>query len=250
LGVEIRTGRQPVWDATRWALAALVAGVAALAVVLAMPARAHAVAPTILLLHGGGWQSGGSAEMNPWREDFEAYGYRTRLVDYPLGNVTRSIDYTDAIAQQERLAGRTVIAYGISAGGTIAAALAAAGRVDGAVDVLGPTDFVRWISPVGMYIMLAAHMTEAEKRSASPLRRLNGRQTPQLLQCGLADPLTTFDQCSRYVDRAARGNPDTTMQLMPNAHGQWGTDRDHARTWVQARWPASQPARRALRAAR
>jgi acetyl esterase/lipase len=218
-------------------------GVAALAFAFAMPAPAHAAAPTILLLHGGGWQSGGSAEMNPWREDFEAYGYRTRLVDYPLGNVTRSIDYTDAIAQQERLAGRTVIAYGISAGGTIAAALAAAGRVDGAVDVLGPTDFVRWISPVGRYIKLAAHMTEAEKRSASPLRRLNGQQTPQLLQCGVADPLTTFDQCSRYVDRAARGNPDTTMQLMPNAHGQWGADRDHARRWVQARWPAPSPQR-------
>jgi pimeloyl-ACP methyl ester carboxylesterase len=205
---------------------------------LAAPAGAHA-APMVLLLHGGGWQSGDLATMYPYRDDFEAHGYRTRVVAYPLGSVTRSIDYVDAVAQAERLRGEPVIAYGISAGGTIAAALAAAGRVDGGVDVIGPTDFTRWYSPVGIEMMLVLGMTGAEKRSASPYWRLDGRQAPQLLQCGLADPITTYDQCTTYTTRARIRNPDTTLQTMVNAHGQWVGDRDRARAWVQARWPAS-----------
>jgi acetyl esterase/lipase len=211
---------------------------AALLAVLAGPAQAHAAAPIVLLLHGGGWQSGDPTSMFPYRDDFEAHGYRTRVVAYPLGNVTNSIDYVDTIAQQERLGGAPVIAYGISSGGTIASALAAAGRVDGGVNVVGPTDFTTWVSPVGLVIMLLANMSAAEKHSASPYWRLNGQQTPQLLQCGLLDPITTYDQCTRYTALAQQGNPDTTLQAMLNAHAQWPADRDRARAWVQARWPS------------
>ena len=205
---------------------------------LAGAAEVHAAAPMVLLLHGGGWQSGDPTSMYTHRDEFEAHGYRTRVVAYPLGNVTNSIDYVDAIAQEERLGGDPVIAYDISSGGTIAAALAAEGRVDGGVNVIGPTDFTTWVSPVGLLIMLLANMSQAEKVSASPYWRLNGDQTPQLLQCGLLDPVTTYDQCPRYTTRAAQGNPDTMLQSMLNAHAQWPADRDRARLWVQARWPA------------
>jgi acetyl esterase/lipase len=218
----------------------------ALLLALAAPTHAQAATPIVLLLHGGGWHGGDPASMDAWRDDFEAHGYRTRSIAYPLGSVTRSIDFVDAIAQQERRAGAPVIAYGISAGGTIAAALAASGRVSGAVDLLGPTDFTSWLSPIGMEVMLAVHMSGAEKRAASPLRRLNGRQTPQLLQCGLLDPVTTYDQCTRYVSAARRGNPDTTLHTLVSVHVQSTADRDRARAWVQARWPARNWARRMI----
>ena len=210
----------------------------AMLLAFALPSPAHAAGATVVLLHGGGWETGDAASMTPWRDDFAAYGYRTLMVDYPLGNVTASIAYVDKIVQQERLRGGPVIAYGLSAGGTIAAALAAAGRVDGAVDAFGPTDFTTWLSPIGLTIMSAVHMSGAEKRSASPYLRLNGLQTPQLLQCGLADPVTGYGQCARYAAAARRGNPDTTLQPTLNAHGQWPGDRRRAREWVQARWPA------------
>ncbi len=215
---------------------------AGLLLALATPA-AHA-APTILLLHGGGWQTGNASEMTAVRDDFEAHGYRTRVVAYPLGRVTRSIDFAAAAARAERERGEPVIAYGVSSGGTIAAALAATGEVDGAVDVIGPTDFTRWDSLAGAVIMLAAKMSSAEKLSASPYWRLAGHQSPQLLQCGRLDPVTPYDQCTRYVARAAAGNPDTTLQSMLNAHSQWPADRDRAREWVQARWPVSRSSTR------
>lgn len=221
-------------------LALLAAG---LLVTLAAPG-AQAAAPTILLLHGGGWMSGTPSTMIPWQNDFRAHGYRTRLVAYPF-DVTRSIDHVAAIVQEERLRGASVIAYGTSAGGTIAAALAATGRVDGAVNISGPTDFTRWISPTGLLVGL--DMSTAEKRAASPYWRLNGRQSPQLLQCGWADPVTTYDQCTRYVSRARAGNPDTTLHAVLNVHSQWESDRDRARDWVQERWPAARSAGRKAR---
>ncbi len=206
---------------------------------LATATHAHAATPTVLLLHGGGWHGGNASSMDAWRADFEAHGYRARAIAYPLGSVTGSIDFVNAVVQEERLRGAPVIAYGISAGGTIAAALAATGRVNGAVDLMGPTDFTRWLSPVGLVVMANAQMSASERRSASPQWRLNGAQTPQLLQCGLLDPVTTYDQCSRYVSSARLGNPDTTLQTLVNAHGQWPADRDRARAWVQARWPVT-----------
>ena len=224
-------------------LALLAAG---LLLALAAPG-AQAAVPTVVLLHGGGWMSGTPSSMIPWENDFRAHGYRTRNVAYPF-DVTRSVDHVAAIVQEERLRGHAVIAYGMSAGGTIAAALAATGRVDGAVNISGPTDLTRWISPTGLLVGL--NMSPAAKRAASPYWRLNGRQSPQLLQCGWADPVTTYDQCTRYVSRARAGNRDTTLHAVLNAHGQWGSDRDRARAWVQERWPvassAARPARRPL----
>ena len=217
---------------------AMLLGAAVLLALAAPAAGAAPRAPMILLLHGGAWLGGSPGSMTPWQDDFQAAGYRTRNIAYPLGRIGRSIAYVDAIAQEERRAGGPVIAYGLSAGGTIAAALAANGRVDGAVNVSGPTDFTRWVSPVGTVIMATALMGAREARAASPYWRLNGMQTPQLLQCGWVDPVTTYDQCTRYVSVASRGNRDTQLQAMLNAHAQWLGDRDRARAWVKARWPA------------
>ena len=165
-------------------------------------------------------QAAGGAAAAPrwsrWRVDFEARGYRTVTVEYPLHHGHAVDRLHEGHRWRERLRGEPVIAYGISAGGTIAAALAATGLVDGAVNVIGPTDFTTWISPAGLLIINDAHMTAAEKVSASPYFRLDGRSAPQLVQCGLLDLVTTYDQCERYVTRAAAFNPDTTLQRMLN----------------------------------
>jgi len=218
--------------------AALLAAVVAVA--LAAPAAQAAritvpPAPMILLLHGGGWMTGTPSSMIPWQDNFRAHGYRTRIVPYPF-DITRSIQSVALVVEEERRRGAPVIAYGMSAGGTIAAALAANGRVDGAVNISGPTDLTRWLSPIGL--LAGFKLSPAAKRAASPYWRLNGHQAPQLLQCGWADPITTVDQCTRYVSRAKAGNPDTTLQAVLNVHSQWASDRDRARAWVQARWPA------------
>lgn len=191
--------------------------------------------PLVLLLAGGGWQHADPATMRPWVQDFQRHGIRARAITYPLRDVLGAIEHVRLIAAAEP---GPVVAYGISAGGTIAAALAAQGLVAGAVNIAGPTDFERWASPFGSPIMAQIGMrTREQKRAASPYWMLKGRQTPQLIQCGAADPLVEITQCQRYESAARKGQPDTRLGLMVNGHAQSSRDRDVAREWVAARWP-------------
>lgn len=193
-------------------------------------------APTVLLLPGGGWQHADAETMEPWAQDFEAHGIRALIVTYPLRDVLGAIRAVGDVVVAERERG-PVIAYGISAGGTIAAALAANGRVSGAVNVAGPTDFTRWATPTGSQIMGELGMSWEQRRESSPFFRLNGRQSPQLVQCGALDLLVTCDQGVGYVRAAKRGQRDTRLQVMANGHAQSARDRRVAREWVAARWP-------------
>ena len=89
-----------------------------------------------------------------------------------------SIDYLDAIAQQERLGGDPVIAYGISSGWN---RRGRAGQRRAASTVVSTWSALRTSTtpgflPVGLVIMLLANMSEAEKQSASPYWRLLGQQ--------------------------------------------------------------------------
>ena len=200
--------------------------------------RARPSGPLVLLLPGGGWQHAEPQTMSPWVRDFQEYGIRARAITYPLRDVLGAIRHVrDVVAAEPG----PVILYGISAGGTIASALAATGEVAGAVNVAGPTDFTRWISPGGLLIMNQIHMTRSDRQNASPYWRLNGHQSPQLIQCGLVDPIVTYDQCARFAAAARAAQPDTELQPMVNAHGQFAPDMRAARAWISTRWPTSSP---------
>lgn len=192
--------------------------------------------PLVLLLPGGGWQNADPETMRPWLEDFTKHGIRSRAITYPLRDVVGAIEYVRKLASMYP---GPVIAYGISAGGTIAAALAATGDVAGAVNIAGPTDFTKWWTPSGITIRRQIGMrTTAQEKAASPFWRLNGRQTPQLIQCGGVDPLVMCDQGADYERKARKEQRDTTLQVMVNAHAQWPQDRDVAREWIARRWPS------------
>ncbi len=191
--------------------------------------------PLVVLLHGGGWQSGHPQGMAPWVQDFHAHGIRAKSIGYPFGSVIGAIRHVRAEVSKERCG--PIVTYGISAGGTIAAYLAAEGSVAGGINVVGPTDFTRWIGPVATDIGSKVGLTNyAAKREASPYWNLFN-PSPQLIQCGIADPLVTYDQCLRYHHAARQSQPDTTLQTVVG-HGQQLTSaRDSAREWVARRWP-------------
>ncbi len=188
--------------------------------------------PTVLLLPGGGWQVAKPETMQPWVDDFRAHGINARAITYPLRDVKAAIDYVRAEAQKER---GPVVLYGISAGGTIASYLAAEGAVRAAVNVVGPTDLTRWVGS-GWVFLKEIGLTQYDRQKAvSPYWRLGPDTSPQLVQCGLADPLVTYEQCVRY-EGAARGyQRDTRLDSLINGHGQTPSERAVAREWVAAR---------------
>jgi dienelactone hydrolase len=93
----------------------------------------------VLLLHAGGFVGGAPGDVAN-RVAIEQAGFRTQPVAYPLGDVPAAYRAASALVPP----GRHVVAYGESAGGTIAAWLAAHGRVNAAVTVGAPTDLRQW----------------------------------------------------------------------------------------------------------
>jgi acetyl esterase/lipase len=204
-----------------------------------------AAAVTILVLHGGGFSGGSPASVEPIASDLRAAGYNALAVPYrdenPTGNVLGEIATVRRWAQANASRG-PVIAYGVSAGGTLAAALAATGDVAGAVVAGGPTNLLTWTALTPLTIpsyWQALGMSTADRRAASPYYRVTSRTSPQLLLYGDIDPIVTIDQGVNYSRVARRAQADTTytlMHLAPHTFAQGY--RAEARAWIQQRWPA------------
>jgi acetyl esterase/lipase len=204
---------------------------------------------TVLLLHGGGFNGGTPATVEPLAGDIRALGYSVVVAPYrdanPTGNVLGEIATVRRYALRAKRRG-PVVAYGVSAGGTLAAALAARGEVDGAVVAGAPTNLTNWIC-VSPYISTPRYwrdlgMDAAARREASPYYRLDGRQSPQLLLYGDIDPLVPIDQGLNYNRAASKAQPDTTLTIMSlSPHGFPAPYRVQARRWIQARWPVRPP---------
>lgn len=211
---------------------------------------ALATTVTVLLLHGGGFTGGSPGSVQPLADNLRAAGYDAIAVDYrsenPTGNVLGEIATVRRRVIEAESRG-PVIAYGVSAGGTLAAALAARGEVAGAVVASGPTNLLTWIglSPLPTpQFWRRMGMDAAARREASPYYRLNGDQSPQLLLYGDIDPLVPVEQGLNYMRAAVRGQPDTTFRLMTlSPHAFYPSYRQQAKAWIQERWPAGGAAR-------
>lgn len=203
-----------------------------------------AAAVTVLVLHGGGFNGGEPKSVEPIARDLRAAGYNAIAVPYrdenPTGNVLGEIATVRRYAQQAAPRG-PVITYGVSAGGTLAAALAASGEVAGAVVAGAPTNLLTWISVTPLTIpsyWQNLGMSAADRRAASPYYRLSSRSSPQLLLYGDIDPIVTIDQGVNYYRAARRSQPDTTYTLMPlSPHAFREPYRAAAREWIKQRWP-------------
>jgi acetyl esterase/lipase len=199
---------------------------------------------TVLVLHGGGFNGGEPVSVEPIARDLRGAGYNAIAVPYrdenATGNVLGEIATVRRYAKDFEGYG-PVIAYGTSAGGTLAAALAARGEVAGAVVAGGPTNLLTWttVSPLTIpSYWQALGMSTADRREASPYYRLNGHQSPQLLLYGDIDPIVTIDQGINYFRAAIKSQPDTKYQLMPvSPHSFRLPFRAEAREWIQRRWP-------------
>ncbi|MEY2513186.1 MAG: acetyl esterase [bacterium] len=200
---------------------------------------------TVLVLHGGGFIGGYPGSVEPIAADLRAAGYDAIAVDYrsenPSGNVLGEIATVRRRVMEAEVRG-PVVAYGVSAGGTLAAALAARGEVAGAVVAGGPTNLLNWIGiapqPTQLFWQRMG-MDRSERIQASPYYRLDGDQSPQLLLYGDVDPIVPIDQGLNYYRAARRGQVDTTFTLMTiSPHAFWNSYRSLARQWIEARWPA------------
>jgi len=203
---------------------------------------------TVLFLHGGAWVAGTSGEFEPLASKYRALGYNAISIEYRDGNnnILHLIDNVQAQVSKYKPLGPVVL-YGSSAGGTLAAGVAATGKVDGAVVIGAPTDLVSvsanpYLGNAAKKILDALGMTRKELREASPISRLGRRPAKQLLHYGDRDLLVPLEQGTTYARAARKRQPETRIEILRGIDHSGSlvyTPRyaDRALAWIRRHWP-------------
>lgn len=149
----------------------------------------------VLVLHWGGFVGGSPALMAPHSAALEQRGVRVVTPSYPLGNPLRAERSMIALARRYHRRHK-VIAYGTSAGATIALRLRALGAVDAAVAVSPVVDVANWeqrdfIPPWSLDSAI----------NASPSRLPCGKRSPALIVHAVDDGLVPWMPSADYAER-------------------------------------------------
>jgi acetyl esterase/lipase len=229
---------------------AVAAVLAVAGLLFAAPARAAApksptCAPrgaplaTVIVIQGGGFVWPGWADMGVCRA-LARRGFRAVNLVYPLHNLPGAVRVTMREVSKARRRKLPVFAFGLSAGGTLAELAAVTGRVDAAVALAAPTDLLHWApggpvarrqwrNPRAYWRDVGAN--RAQRRAASPYRRVTARAAPLLLFHSPKDEVVPIGQARKLVRRA-----DTArLRLLRGKHLQSQAFRKPAFKWLRQR---------------
>lgn len=119
------------------------------------PAQGRRPAPCLVVLHGGGWQSGRADEFPGWSVGWTRQGWAVAALEYrlapqwqwpaPLEDVQDALSYLKARAGELGLDGTRFVLLGRSAGGQIASAAAQGLRdphIRGCISLYAPADML------------------------------------------------------------------------------------------------------------
>lgn len=166
-----------------------------------------AVAPQLILIHGGSFLYEDPAFESLTRRRALRAGFAPHYLRYPLGDMPAAFQAARAEAVRLRARyGSAVYAYGSSAGGTLAALLAGDGLVSAAVAKAPVSDLLDWEWPLSAYgpdyferIGLSA---PAARRRLSPLRRR--AKEPLLILQGRQDRVVPVAMSREYAVKFKR----------------------------------------------
>lgn len=221
--------RLPIGMALPALLLSMLAGIA-----LAVGASRAEARPVVLLFHPGGFLLGTPQSMDPAAEVARANGLHPVEVDYPLGSPSRALRYSIEQAELWGEGGRTVYAYGASAGGSLAADLAERGLVSRSSVQAPVADIPKYFDDGGMWKWFPDSRQEAWEASPAahpslmPIHAWVPREDyPSLLPLTLAwidaDPLVTGTEIpGRHLEQPYSG--DAMRQSFAYLTSAWVSD--------------------------
>ncbi len=241
------------------------------------PATAETVArprPTAIILHGGSWRGGSRVEMTDWAAAFVARGYVAVVPDYTLARPNapssdRALDdLRDAVRWTRDHASefgsdpQRVVAFGVSAGGHLAALLGLvsqrldpAARVQAVVDLYGPSDLVELLATTparrdDLQLFLGSTPRDpspAALSNASPRLLVRSNSPPMFLAHGTDDLWVPPEQSNFLHQALATARVNHQSLLIPHARHGFGPAID-GRDWtnplfdfLQSLWDNPQP---------
>jgi acetyl esterase/lipase len=230
---------------------------------LYLPPTGEGPFPVVVWVHGGGWQ-GGDKRLGPSSPALalRARGFAVASVNYRLSgeatfpaqihDVKAAVRWLRANAARHRLDGARMGAWGVSAGGHLAALLGTSGgvaelegsalgnathssRVAAVVDWYGPADFpnfaahglaagcgaVRSLAELGALLGGPPSQWPEAARLASPVTWVSADDPPFLIQHGTEDCTVPWPQSKALHDAlaAAIGPTRVSLKLLRAGHG-------------------------------
>ena len=157
---------------------------------------------TVLIFHAGGFVYGNARSGETHCQDFVDAGYDAVSVDYPTYDYPGAVRYSRRAARGARKRGLPTYAVGWSAGGNLAAMLAALREVNAAVAISAPSNLVSWNGKNWHYYrdMIKLPTWEARRRASPYFRYRPGRSCPLLLMHGRPpDRIVHYWQSVRFA---------------------------------------------------
>jgi dipeptidyl aminopeptidase/acylaminoacyl peptidase len=141
---------------------------------------------------------GNAAMMESECKAFARHGFEALSVEYPLKDYFGSLRVAERAAAWRRR--QPVYAVGWSAGGNLAAMLAARGEVTGAVAVAAPTNLLTWQDDSYWHDLVP--LTRRQRREASPVYCYRRSRTRLLLMHSRDDTVVPYRQSVDLARRA------------------------------------------------
>ncbi len=215
---------------------------------------------TMILIHGGGWNSG-------TRNEFTAYidSFRRRMPDWAIVN----LDYRlvgngrawpapeEDVHQAVNLVADSSVAFGIRRNGLVLLGVSAGGhlallqaykhadpQVAAVVDFFGPTDLTAmYLQPWHPFVPIALQMVTGTNpalqpgkfREWSPVIYVGAKTPPTLLLHGAADPVVDLSQSKSLKKKLDEAGVTNDLVVYPGQrHGWQGKDLTHSFDRIEA----------------
>jgi acetyl esterase/lipase len=209
------------------------------------PAQGSGGAPWVLVIHGGGWETGDSSQLSALNSVLARGGTAVFAINYrlapknkwpaPLEDAQAAVEFVRARASVFGIFPDKWAVLGRSAGAQIAGVLAYTMRENaprGLVSLYGPTDLrLAWqsskpgaiLEPLTLlrnYLGGSPHEVPEQYQTGSPLLHATAASCPTLLAHGQADKLVWHRQSERLAARLRElGVPVAFLSLPWATHG-------------------------------
>jgi acetyl esterase/lipase len=212
------------------------------------PHRSIHSTKSIVLIHGGGWNSGS-------KKDFVAYidSFKSRMPDYAIFNInyrlvngsnlfpTQELDVKTAIdfivtnSPEYHVNKNKLVLLGVSAGGHLALLQGYKynnPKVAAIIDFFGPTDLVTMFQkPWNPYVPFVLQMitgttprqNSALYKQSSPINYINPQSAPTLILHGGSDKIVNVSQSKTLKDKLDKAGVRNELIIYPGkSHGWYG----------------------------
>jgi len=194
----------------------------------------------IVVVHGGGWDSGDSKQLDRINSLFVSLGYSVAAINYslapqyncpePVNDVLDAIAFLKAQSSLLKIDAKRFVLLGRSAGGQIALLTAYTANdttIKGVIAFYPPADMVwAWSVPGNPWIMDSRTVLKnyigdtfenaPEKfHAASPLEFVNASSTPTLLIHGVSDEMVAYEHSRRLNDKLKKLGVCTKLLTLP-----------------------------------